>query len=185
MRIGVVALQGAFIEHEHALGELGVETCELRCLEDLNRPFDRLVLPGGESTVQGRLLREEGILEPLRERIAAGMPTLGTCAGLILLAEQVEGEASHLATLPVAVRRNAYGRQLASFHTTQDVAGVGKDVPMTFIRAPFVTEVCPGVEVLAKVDGDVVAVRYASQLALSFHPELDRDTRLYELFLSL
>ena len=170
---------------------------ELRCGDDLKRPFDRLVLPGGESTTQGRLLRDEGMLEPLKAHIEGGMPVLATCAGLILLAERiVEGEASgpndaraprfaqHLATLDVTVERNAYGRQLASFHTRAKFAGLG-EVPMSFIRAPRIVEVDGGVEPLARVDGTVVAVREGAQIACAFHPELDGDTRIHELFLGL
>ena len=197
MATAVLAVQGAFAEHEAALAALG-ETClELRGPDDLARPFDRLVLPGGESTAQGKLLDELGMLGPLRERVAEGMPVLATCAGLILLARRVEGEGAsgeraqegghpipRLATLDATVRRNSYGRQLGSFHAQAELAGVG-EVPMTFIRAPHVVEVGPGVEVLARVDGRIVAVRQGSQLALAFHPELDGDPRVHELFLAL
>ncbi|MDO4887213.1 MAG: pyridoxal 5'-phosphate synthase glutaminase subunit PdxT [Actinomycetaceae bacterium] len=189
MTTAVLALQGAFAEHRRVLEVLGEQTVELRQAEDLRRDFDRLVLPGGESTVQGKLLRELGMLGPLRERVEAGMPVLGTCAGLILMAARIEGDhrgagAPTLGTLPVTVRRNAYGRQLASFHTTAAFAGLG-DVPMTFIRAPQIVEVGDGVEVLAEVDDVVVAARYGSQVATAFHPELDGDTRIHELFLGL
>lgn len=193
MATAVLALQGAFVEHEHVLASLGEKVTELRQARDLDQPFDRLVLPGGESTVQGKLLREEGMLEPLRERILGGMPVLGTCAGLILLARRIDDEgsagrkvrpASHLATLDVTVRRNAYGRQLGSFVTRAEMAGMG-EVPMTFIRAPYVSEVGPEAEVLARVDGRVVAVRQGSQVGLAFHPELDDDRRVFELFLGL
>ena len=126
--IAVLALQGAFIEHEQRLQSLGCTTIELRQAADLARPFDGLVLPGGESTVQAKLLHDLGMFEPLRQRIAEGLPALGTCAGLILLA-------AHFRTLPVTVRRNAYGRQLDSFRTEGEVAGIGQ-VPMTFIRRP-------------------------------------------------
>jgi 5'-phosphate synthase pdxT subunit len=182
--VGVLALQGAFAEHERMLAELGQDCVELRDADDLARPFDRLVLPGGESTVQGKLLRELGMLAPLRERIAAGMPTLGTCAGLILLARDVDGGQPCLATMPVRVVRNAYGRQLGSFHARATLSGVG-EVPMSFIRAPYVSQVYPGAQVLARVGERVVAVRAGSQLGLAFHPELDGDTRIHELFLSL
>ena len=197
MATAVLAVQGAFAEHEAALAALG-ETClELRGPDDLARPFDRLVLPGGESTAQGKLLDELGMLGPLRERVAEGMPVLATCAGLILLARRVEGEGAsgervqegghpipRLGTLDATVRRNSYGRQLGSFHAVAELAGVG-EVPMTFIRAPHVVEVGPGVEVLARVGGRIVAVRQGAQLALAFHPELDGDPRVHELFLAL
>lgn len=197
MTTAVLALQGAFAEHEAMLDALGEPWFELRCGNDLKRSFDRLVLPGGESTTQGRLLRDEGMLEPLKARIEDGMPVLATCAGLILLAKRiVEGEASgpkdaraprfarHLATLDVTVERNAYGRQLASFHTRAKFAGLG-EVPMSFIRAPRIVEVNGGVEPLAHVDGTVVAVREGSQIACAFHPELDGDMRIHELFLGI
>ena len=140
MPIGVLALQGAFIEHEKMLRRLGADVREVRQLADLDG-LDGIVLPGGESTVQGRLLRKLDILNPLREQIQRGMPVLATCAGLILLAQHLEsGEPTHLATLPVTVRRNAYGRQLASFATTADVGSLA-DFPLVFIRAPYITTV--------------------------------------------
>lgn len=195
-RVGVLAVQGAFAEHEQMLSLLGAETVELRQLSDLGKGFDRIVLPGGESTSQGRVMRDLRMLEPLRELIVEGMPVLGTCAGLILLAQSIDsvnGDGSSvddqhnstwLATLPVTVRRNAYGRQLGSFKTTAPFEGLGK-VPMTFIRAPYVTSVGADVEVLAQVDGNTVAVKDKNQLGLSFHPELDESTAIHELFLSL
>lgn len=192
----VLALQGAFAEHERMLDALGARWVELRSAEDLDQPFDRLILPGGESTTQGRLLRDLGMLGPLRDRIAAGMPVLATCAGLILLAQRVEGDGSRvstpqpdqvgpwLATLDVTVERNAYGRQLGSFHAVAPFGELG-EVPMSFIRAPYVSAVGPAATVLAQVDGRVVAVQQGSQLALAFHPELDGDPRIHQLFLSL
>ena len=184
----VLAVQGAFIEHEVALGRLGEKCIELRQASDLKRPFDRLVLPGGESTVQGKLLEELGMLEGLRRRIEEGMPVLATCAGLILLAARLDAHdrrgTPSLRTLDVLVQRNAYGRQLGSFHTEGELAGIGR-VPMTFIRAPYVMEAGSGVEVLGEVDGRTVAVRQGNQLALAFHPELDRDPRVHEAFLAL
>lgn len=197
MTTAVLALQGAFAEHEAMLDALGEPWFELRCGNGLKRPFDRLVLPGGESTSQGRLLRDEGMFEPLKARIEDGMPVLATCAGLILLAKRiVEGDPAgsahgrtprferHLATLDVTVGRNAYGRQLASFHTRAKFAGLG-EVPMSFIRAPRIVEVDGGVEPLAHVDGTVVAVREGAQIACAFHPELDGDMRIHELFLGI
>jgi len=185
MRVAVCAVQGAFIEHRRALEALGAEALELRQASDLSRPFDALVLPGGESTVQGKLLRELGLFEPLRAKIQSGLPVLGTCAGLILLAESlVNDDRTHLGTLPVAVRRNAYGRQSDSFCGEYAFAGVGT-VPMTFIRAPYIERVGAGCEVLAEVDGNIVAVRSGNQLGLSFHPELDADDRIYRYFLEI
>lgn len=185
----VLAVQGAFIEHEQMLARLG-ETCiELRQASDLKKPFDRLVLPGGESTTQGKLLAELGMLDGLRERILGGMPVLATCAGLILLAERLDAHddkgTPRLATLDVTVMRNAYGRQLGSFRTIGVVAGVGEDVPMTFIRAPYVVAAGPKARPIAEVGGRIVAVRQENQLALAFHPELETDPRIHEAFLAL
>lgn len=195
--VAILALQGAFIEHKDRLERLGCTCVELRKAGDLTMRFDRLVLPGGESTVQRKLLDELGMLEPLRQRIESGMPVLGTCAGLILLASRIDGgrecdtapvaasradDPCVFGTLPVTVRRNAYGRQLGSFHVHGHVSK-GKTIPMTFIRAPLITAVQPGMEVLATVGESVVAVRYGHQIGASFHPELDEDDYLYELFL--
>lgn len=185
MRIGVLSLQGAFIEHMDRLHSLKADAVELRCAADLSAPLDGLVLPGGESTVQMKLLRELGMYDGLKALIDSGKPVLGTCAGLILLASSVEGQSAlGFGTMPVTVRRNAYGRQLGSFHTVSPFTGVG-DVPMTFIRAPYVTEVGPCVEVLSKVDGNVVAVKYGNQYGLSFHPELDNGDWIYHLVFNL
>ena len=181
--IAVLAVQGAFIEHEKKLESLGATCIELRCAADLARPFDALVLPGGESTVQGKLLRESGMLEPLRALVKAGMPVLATCAGMILLAACIEGgDGPYLGTIPMTVRRNAYGRQLDSFRTTGRVENVGK-VPFTFIRAPFVVEVGGGCSAIARVDGNIVGVRCGNQTALAFHPELDESNTIHEAFL--
>jgi 5'-phosphate synthase pdxT subunit len=180
MKAAVLALQGAFIEHEQVLQRLGVETVEIRQLKDWQQPIDALILPGGESTVQMRLLKELGLLEPIRQAIADGMPVLGTCAGMILLSQ------GYLGTMHIRVRRNAYGRQLGSFHTTGSVEGIGDDVPMTFIRAPYIEEVLSAdCQPIAEVDGHIVAARQGNQIATAFHPELDDDTRLHQLLISL
>ena len=187
MRIGVFALQGAFIEHIHALTQLGTECVELRQLADLEQPLDGVVLPGGESTVQGKLLHELGMFAPLQEKIQQGLPVLATCAGMILLAEHLAADSTcHLATMPITVKRNAYGRQLGSFVTEAELGSLGR-VPMTFIRAPYIESVGEGVETLAVVDGHIVAAQYGKQLALAFHPELDIDksTAVHEYFLRL
>ncbi len=143
--------------------------------------------------MQGRLLREEGMLSTIRALVEDGMPVLGTCAGLILLAERVIDDdddsrpirpESHLGTMHVTVERNAYGRQLASFHATGDFMGIGT-VPMSFIRAPRIVDVREGAVELARVDGDIVAARDGNQVGVAFHPELDDDPRIHELFLSL
>lgn len=201
-KIAVLAVQGAFIEHERALSKLGCECVELRQGPDVRQPFDALVLPGGESTVQAKLLRELGMIDELHRRIADGIPVMGTCAGLILLAKTVEegvpGAGDPTAevvggavapgafgTLSVTVRRNAYGRQLGSFHTEAPFSGIEGDVPMTFIRAPYIADVHEGATPLATVDGRIVAVRADNQLGVAFHPELDDDLRIHELFVNL
>ena len=182
MTIAILALQGAFAEHAATLDRLGVDHFEIRQPRDLERPFDGLILPGGESTVMGKLLRDLELFEPLRERIAAGLPVFGTCAGLILLAKEVDGGTTCFATLDIAVKRNAYGRQLGSFYTEAECKGVGT-VPMTFIRAPYIESVWGGAEVLATVDGNIVAARQGKQLVTAFHPELSSDLSVHRYFL--
>lgn len=205
-KVAVLAVQGAFIEHERALGKLGCECVELRQRPDADQVFDALVLPGGESTAQAKMLRELGMLDTLRNRVAAGLPVLGTCAGLILLAQNVEegvpaaGDPTGpvaagatapgaFGTLPVTVRRNAYGRQLGSFHTVAPCAGLPDgettDIPMTFIRAPFIKEAHEGAKVLARVDDRIVAVRAGNQIGVAFHPELDDELRIHQLLVSM
>lgn len=185
MKVAVLAVQGAFLEHEKMLDKLGVDYIELRKKEDLNQSYDGIILPGGESTVQGKLVRELGFYDVLKEQIQSGMPVLATCAGLILLAEKVENDdRSHFATLPVTVKRNAYGRQLGSFYKEDTFEGIGK-VPMTFIRAPYITDASKDVTVLARDKDFITAVCYENQLAMSFHPELDEDTRIHQQFVEM
>ena len=185
MQVGVLAVQGAFAEHEHVLSELGISCVELRNAGDLNKPYDALILPGGESTVQGKLLRDSDMFNTIKSQIEGGMPVLATCAGLILLAQHIEGDDTvHLGTLPVTVKRNAYGRQLGSFHTVSDLKGIG-EVPMTFIRAPFAEAVYDNAKVLATVDGRIVAARQGRQLVTAFHPELTDDTSVHEYFMAM
>lgn len=185
MRIAVLAVQGAFAEHEQMLKRLGIPYVELRKKEDLLQKYDGIILPGGESTVQGKLLKELAMFDTLQRQIQEGMPVLGTCAGMILLADRIgNDEREYFKTLPVTVKRNAYGRQLGSFYTEQEFKGIGV-LPMTFIRAPYIESVRDGVEILAEEEGHIVAVRYENQLALSFHPELDADTRIHEYFLDM
>ena len=185
MKVAVLAVQGAFLEHEKMLKSLGAEVMELRKAEDLSEGFDGLVLPGGESTVQGKLLRELDLFDLLKRRIQEGIPVLATCAGLILLAERISNdEERYFATLPVAVRRNAYGRQLGSFFAEEEVKGIGA-FPMEFIRAPYVESAGEGVEVLAAVDGKIVAVRYQNQIGVAFHPELTENGGIHRKFLDM
>lgn len=184
MRIGVLAVQGAFIEHEHMLEKLGVDCVELRQKEDLSG-IDGIVLPGGESTVQGKLLHKLDMFEPIRDMISDGLPVLATCAGLILLAQKIDNDdTTHLATLPVTVRRNAYGRQLASFTTDAQIKDIGT-YPLVFIRAPYITDVNGDAEILTVVDGNTVGVRHKNQIGLAFHPEMTEDTRVHEYFIDL
>jgi 5'-phosphate synthase pdxT subunit len=175
LRIGVLALQGNFREHAQMLRRLGADAIEIRKPEQLEG-LDGLVIPGGESTTFMRLMGLYGLDEALRrfER-----PVFGTCAGMIVL------DRDHLDLIDVSVRRNAFGRQLASFETDLDVVGIDGPVRAVFIRAPWVEEVGPNVEVLAEVDGRPVLVREGRFLAASFHPELTDDTRLHERFLEL
>ena len=183
--IGVLALQGDVREHVLALEALGATAVRVRRVEELDR-CDALVLPGGESTTIARLARTFDLLGPLRERIAGGMPVLGTCAGMILLADRVlDGEPGQqtVGGLDVTVRRNAFGRQVDSFETDVAMAGLAEPVHAVFIRAPWVEEVGPGVEVLARAAGHAVAVRQGPLLATSFHPEVGGDLRVHRLFL--
>ena len=186
MRIAVLCLQGAFIEHIRMLEKTGAEAFEIRQRRDLlSRSYDGLVIPGGESTVIGKLLGDLGMTEDVRSMIKGGTPVFGTCAGLILLAKKIENDSRiGLGTMDIAVRRNAYGRQLGSFSCTAEMKGVGT-IPMTFIRAPYIERVFGKAESLAVVDGHIVAARQDNQLVTAFHPELTDDTRVHEYFLSM
>ena len=188
MKIGILALQGAFVEHEKVLAELGVESIELRNLEDFQQhqsDLSGLILPGGESTTMGKLLRDQDMLIPIRETILSGLPVFGTCAGLILLAKEITSQdESHLGTMDMVVERNAYGRQLGSFYTEAECKGVGQ-IPMTFIRGPIISSVGEDVEILARVDNQIVAAQEKNMLVTSFHPELTDDVRLHQYFINM
>ena len=179
MRIAILALQGAFAEHQQMLERLGCDTFLVRCPEDWNQPKDGLVIPGGESTAMMRILQDEGLIEPIRQAILKGLPVFGTCAGMILLDD------THLHTMDITVLRNAYGRQLGSFYTEGNFAGMEQNIPMTFIRAPYITRIGEGVELLAVVDGRMVAARQGNQLVSSFHPELNQDLCVHSYFLEM
>ena len=188
MKIGILALQGAFEEHAKVLEKLGVVSVEIRNLNDFQQvqsDLSGLILPGGESTTMGKLLRDQQMLLPIREAILSGLPVFGTCAGLILLAKEITSlEESHLGTMDIVVERNAYGRQLGSFYTEAECKGVGK-IPMTFIRGPIISSLGEGVEVLATVDDQIVAAQEKNMLVTSFHPELTDDARLHQYFINM
>ncbi|MBO4664897.1 MAG: pyridoxal 5'-phosphate synthase glutaminase subunit PdxT [Bacteroidaceae bacterium] len=190
--IAVLALQGAFAEHEQMLRKLGVETFEIRNRADWDKPKDGLIIPGGESTTMTRIMHDLDLWEPIKEAINNGLPVFGTCAGLIML------DSNHLGTMDITARRNAYGRQLGSFYHDGEFMGItdakleGDDdsssltphatLPMTFIRAPYIETAGEDVEILATVDGKDVAARQGNQLVTAFHPELNDDTRIHEYF---
>lgn len=185
MKVGILAVQGAFAEHEQMLDQLGMDFIELRQEADVHEKYDAIILPGGESTVQGKLLKELNMFDRIRQQIVGGMPVLATCAGLILLAEEMSNDkAHHIGTLPAVVKRNAYGRQLGSFSVEGEIKGLGT-FPMRFIRAPYIEAVYKDTEVLASVNNNIVMVRSGNQLAMSFHPELTADTRIHEMFLKM
>lgn len=196
--VGIVAVQGAFVEHAARLEALNARPIELRRAADAKRSLDGLVLPGGESTTQEKLMRDLGMIGPLCAQLKAGLPALGTCAGLVLLAERIrKNDGSErrgmFGTMPITVARNGFGRQLASFHDIGTIASTeewglddnlqGANVPLTFIRAPRMIAVGPGARVLVRWQNEPVAVAFDRQIACTFHPELDPDLRLHRLFL--
>lgn len=185
MVIAILALQGAFIEHEKVLKKLNVDYFEIRKKEDLNKPMDGLIIPGGESTTIGKLLFDLDLFDILKNKIINGLPVFGTCAGMILLAKKIDNqEQTYFATMDIEVIRNAYGRQLGSFYTLGQFADM-KDVKMTFIRAPYVKEVFNDTKILATIDNHIVAVRQNNQLAISFHPELNDEIRIHQFFIKM
>lgn len=182
MKAGVLALQGDFREHERVLAACGVTPVEVRTADEL-ASVECLVIPGGESTTIGKLARRRGLVEPIRDRAARGMPILGTCAGMIVMAKEVIGGEPLLSLMDITVERNAYGRQVDSFEADLDVHGEPEPVRGVFIRAPVVTEVGEGVDVVSEHDGRPVVVEQGSLMAAAFHPELAGDPRLHERFL--
>jgi 5'-phosphate synthase pdxT subunit len=190
MKIGVLALQGAFIEHEQALRRIGVATREVRLPQQLEG-LDGHIIPGGESTTMGKLAVQYGLLEPIRAMAAAGKPLWGTCAGMILMAKDIGHDQPVLGLMDVQVKRNAFGRQVDSFETDLDVPAIATPddagpFHAVFIRAPLVESVGDGVEVLARLDnGVIVAARQGRLLATSFHPELSGDDRFHRYFVAL
>ena len=183
-KIGILALQGAFAEHEQVLNSLSAQTVQIRNRQDweAHSDLDGLILPGGESTVMGKLLHDLDLFEPIKAKIEKGLPVFGTCAGLILLAKTIVGDQTkHLASMDISVARNAYGRQLGSFVTNADFKGIG-EIPMVFIRGPIIETVGPEVQVLSQVKGAIVAAKEKNMLVTSFHPELTGDTRVHAYF---
>lgn len=187
MTLAILALQGAFAEHQQMLSSIGVDTLLIRNLEDWNRylalhqhdgQFQHagLILPGGESTAMMRILRDEHLLDPIREAIRQGLPAFGTCAGMILLDDQ------HLDVMDITVLRNAYGRQLGSFYTEHECQPLGI-IPMTFIRAPYIQRAGQDVQILSVLDGHIIAARQGHILATSFHPELNDNPSLHRYFI--
>ncbi len=186
MRIGILALQGAFIEHKYMLDKLGVQSFEIRQKKDIEEPFDGLIIPGGESTVIGKLLRQLGLFEPIKKMIENGMPVFGTCAGLIVLAKDIEGEDSHIAVMDIKVRRNAYGKQIDSFSQDAVIEKVSQNpIPLVFIRAPWIESAGDNVEVLCRLNGHIVAARQDNMLVTSFHPELTDDLSFHKYFIGM
>jgi len=190
MKIGVLALQGAFEEHIKMLEKLGIESFEIRKKSDLsnavnNNDVDGLIIPGGESTVIGKLLYDLDLFDNIKKLILKGLPVFGTCAGLILLAKEIENDnRTYLGAMDIKVRRNAYGRQLGSFFTESEFKGFGV-IPMTFIRAPYISSVGKKVEILSEVDGNIVAAKENNILVTSYHPELNDDLKVHEFFIEI
>ncbi len=185
LNVGVIAVQGAFEEHCRALRKLGASVREIRSVSDLSSKPDGLIFPGGESTAQGKLLRESGLFDMILPMIQGGLPVYGTCAGMVLLAKRIENDdRKHFAVMDITVRRNAYGRQLGSFMTTGDFAGMG-NIPMYFIRAPYISSAGKNVLVLSSEDGAITAAREANMLVTSFHPEVTDDLTVHSYFLSM
>lgn len=183
MKIGILAIQGAFVEHGKMLDKLGVLNFEIRNADDLSKNYDGLIIPGGESTTMRKLLVDLKMIDILKKRILKDLPVFGTCAGLILLAKDVVNDSSRgLLTMDIKCKRNAYGRQLGSFSAKSKFANLG-EIPMVFIRAPYIQGVKKGVEVLAEVNGKIVAARQQNQLVTAFHPELTNNTTVHKYFL--
>lgn len=185
MKVGVLALQGAFIEHVNSLKKLGVEPILIKNIDDL-KDLEGLILPGGESTAIGKLLVDLDLISPIINLIENGLPIFGTCAGMILLAKHLSNDhRKHLTTMDITVKRNAYGRQNDSFSTEENFKGIDSKVNMVFIRAPYIESVGPNVEILARVDSNIVAAREKNMLVTSFHPELTSDLKVHKYFLDI
>ncbi|MEG0069322.1 pyridoxal 5'-phosphate synthase glutaminase subunit PdxT [Cetobacterium sp.] len=185
MKIGVLALQGAFIEHVNSLKKLGVDTILVKKKSDL-KDIQGLILPGGESTAIGKLLVDLDLKDEIKMLIENGLPVFGTCAGMILLAKNITNdERKHLALMDITVKRNAYGRQNDSFCIEENFKGISSKVEMVFIRAPYIEKVGENVEILATVDSNIVAARQKNMLVTSFHPELTSDLKVHQYFIDM
>lgn len=183
MKIGILGFQGAVIEHQRHIEKIGHEAIVVRYPEQLAE-LDGMILPGGESTTIGKLLNRTGMMEPLRERIREGLPVWGTCAGMILLAKELENDSvRHLAVMDITVKRNAYGTQIDSFDVNVEIPEVSTgEIPLVFIRAPYITSVGEGVKVISRIDGHIVAARENNMLVTSFHPELTDCSAFHRYF---
>ncbi|OIK10151.1 glutamine amidotransferase subunit PdxT [Bacillus sp. MUM 116] len=185
LKIGILALQGAVREHIRQIEELGCEAIPVKSVEDL-KEINGLVLPGGESTTMRKLLDRYDLLEPIRALAEKGIPMFGTCAGMILLANEIVGyDTSHLGLMDVVVERNSFGRQVDSFEVDLSIRGVGEDIPAVFIRAPHIVAAGENVEILAKHEERIVLAREGQFLGCSFHPELTEDTRIMKYFIEM
>lgn len=186
MKIGILALQGGFSEHKKHINELGLEAVEIRTLKDLES-INGLIIPGGESTSIGKILRDMHMLTPLRDKILLGLPVWGTCAGLILLAKEIQNDnVTHLSVMDIKVRRNAYGRQIDSFKVLDIIREISiEPIPLVFIRAPFIVSTGDNVRIIHKVEGNIVVARQNNMLATSFHPELTENLEFHKYFISM
>ncbi|KGR89704.1 glutamine amidotransferase [Ureibacillus massiliensis 4400831 = CIP 108448 = CCUG 49529] len=184
-KIGVLALQGAVREHIRHIELLGCEAIAIKTIEDLNG-LDGLILPGGESTTMRKLLDRYRLLKPIQTLAQQGIPTFGTCAGLILLAKKITGfEKSHLGIMDVVVERNSFGRQLDSFEVELSIPSIGDDIPAVFIRAPHIVSTGDNVEILATFENRIVLAKDGQFLGCSFHPELTEDVRVLQYFINM
>lgn len=186
MKIGVLSLQGGVIEHIKHINALGHEGVEVKTSEDLQK-LDGLILPGGESTTIGIILQQRNIYDTLKSKILSGLPVWGTCAGMILLAKEIENDdRAHLRVMDIKVKRNAYGSQINSFKTQSIIKEVSNEpIPLVFIRAPYITAIGNNVEVLHTIDSHIVAARQEKMLATSFHPELTESLEFHKYFINM
>lgn len=186
MNVGVLGLQGGIIEHLDAINVLGHTSINVKKEEDLNK-LDAIILPGGESTTIGKLLNVTGLIKPLKEKIKNGLPTWGTCAGMILLAKDIENDARrHLALMDITLKRNAFGTQINSFKTKKIIPEVSsEEIELVFIRAPFISNIKYNVQVLCEINGTIVAAKQDNMIVTSFHPELTNDLSFLKYFLSI